>query len=115
MTDEITRLRAAVASIHNHLHAGNVNAAHEACECAMSGGVVSQPNLSVPQSAKAQVFAARFNSLCEELDMQAAFIALMPSATLSGATSVQIGGEVKACKILEAKLGGKSIYQGDHR
>jgi len=75
MNDELTRLRAAIASIHNHLHADNVNAAHEACECAMSGGAVSQPNLTIPQSAKAQVFAARFNALCEELDMRAAFVA----------------------------------------
>lgn len=62
--DELTKLRAAIASIHNHLHAGNVNAAHEACECAISGGAVSQPNLTIPDSAKAQIFAARFNALC---------------------------------------------------
>ena len=114
MNDELTRLRAAIASIHNHLHAGNVNAAHEACECAMSGGAVSQPNLTIPQSAKAQVFAARFNALAEELDMRAAFVALMPSASVRGATSIQIGGEVETCKLLEAQMGRKSIYQGDH-
>lgn len=114
MNDELTRLRAAIATIHNHLHAGNVNAAHEACECAMSGGEVSQPNLTIQQSSRVQIFAARFNALCEQLDMRAAFLALMPSATASGAISIQIGGEVETCKLLESQMGRKSIYQGDH-
>lgn len=114
MNDELTRLRAAIAAIHNHLHAGNVNGAHEACECAMSGGTVSQPNLTISQSARAQIFAARFNALCEQLDMRAAFLALMPSATVRGATSIQIGGEVETCKLLEAQFQRKSIYQGEH-
>lgn len=114
MSEELTRLRAAIAAIHNHLHAGNANAAHEACECAMSGGAVGQPNLTISQSAKAQVFAARFNALCEELDMRAAFVALMPSATVRGATSLQIGGEVQTCKLVESQFHRSSTYQGEH-
>lgn len=115
MTDELTRLRSAIATIHNHLHAGNVNAAHESCECAMSGGVVSQPNLTIPDSAKSQVFAARFNALCEELEIHAAFFAMLPSSRMRGFVSVQIGGEVEMCKLLETRLGGHSVYQGEHR
>lgn len=113
--NEIDRLKAAVATIHNHLHAGNVNAAHEACECAMVGEEVSQPNLTLSQTARAQTFAHRFNELCKSLDMEAAFLALMPSATKPGATSLQVGGAVYACKIIEDALRGKSsIYQGEH-
>lgn len=114
MNDELTRLRAAIAAIHNHLHADNVNAAHEACECAMSGGAVSQPNLTIPQSAKVQVFASRFNAMCEELDMLAAFVALVPSATVPGATSLQVGGEVETCKLIESLFQRRSTYQGEH-
>ncbi len=114
MSDELLRLRAALAAIHNHLHVGNVNAAHEACECAMSGALVSQSNLTVPQSARVQMFAVRFNAMCEELEMRAAFMALLPSATVRGATSIQVGGEVQTCKMLEKLLGRKSIYQGEH-
>ena len=116
MTDqENQRLKAALAAIHNHLHAGNVNAAHEACECSMAGESVSQPNLTLSQSARANVFAARFNELCKSLDVQAAFLALFPSATLPGATSFQVGGEVTACKLIEGRFGQRSIYQGEHR
>ena len=114
MNYELTRLRAAIATIHNHLHSGRINDAHEACECAMSGGAISQPNLTIPDSAKVQVFAARFNSLCEELDMRAAFMAMLPSATVPGAFSFQIGGEVLACKVMENKFNKKSVYQGEH-
>jgi hypothetical protein len=111
---EVERLRAAVATIHNHLHAGNVNAAHEACECAMVGEEVSQPNLTLSQTATAQLFAHRFVELCKSLDVKAAFIALMPSATVPGATSFQVGGEVDACKLIENAMGRSSIYQGEH-
>ncbi len=113
--EETTRLKAAIAAIHNHLHAGNVNAAHEACECAMSGGGVSQPNLTIPQAARVQVFSVRFNALAEELGMRAAWVALLPSATKAGYTSIQMGGAVEACKYVEAALGKRSIYQGEHR
>lgn len=112
---ETERLKAAIATIHNHLHAGNINAAHEACECAMSGEEISQPNITLPQAACVQTFANRFNELCKSLDMEAAFLALLPSATRPGATSLQLGGAVSACKVIEHALGGGSIYMGEHQ
>ena len=113
-SDELTRLQSAVAAIHDHLHAGRVNEAHAACECAMEGASVSQMNLSVPDSAKAQVFAARFNKLCAELGMRAAFVAVLPSATKPGYSSMQMGGEVGVCKMVESAFGKSSVYQGEH-
>lgn len=112
---ELDQLRAAVNTIHNHLHAGDVNAAHEACECAMQGQQVRQPNLTLSQTARAQLFAHRFNELCQSLDMEAAFVAFMPSATVPGATSIQLGGAVSVCKMVEQAFGSSSIYQGEHR
>lgn len=111
---ETVRLQAAIAAIHDHLHAGRVNEAHAACECAMTGGAVKQTNLTIPDSAKAQVFAAGFNDLCRQSDVRAAFVLLMPSATRPGFTSIQIGGEVSVCKLVERMAGGQSIYQGEH-
>lgn len=114
MTD-VERLQAAVAAIHNHLHAGDINAAHQACECAMSGEQVSQPNLTLPQTAKMHLFAHRFNELCKAMEVTAAFVALLPSATVPGATSIQLGGAVPACRLVENAMGNRSIYQGEHR
>lgn len=115
MSDDLTRLQAAIAAIHDHLHAGRVNEAHEACECAMNGDYVNQPNLTVPQSAIMQVFASKFNALAASLNISVAFVAFMPSATKPGCTSIQLGGEVEACKMVESMLGGnKSIYRGEH-
>ena len=113
--DQADRLAAAVAAIHNHLHAGDVNAAHAACECAMAGGEVAQPNLTLPQTARAQRFAVRFNELCAELDIEAGFLALLPSASLAGATSLQVGGCVRPTRVIESAVtGGESVYQGEH-
>mgnify|MGYP001614786319 FL=1 len=115
MSDETTRLKSAICAIHNHLHAGRVNEAHAACECAMTGAPVSQPNLVLSDSAKAAVFGDRFNRLCQELGVNAAFVALYPSATVKGYTSVQIGGSVEACHYVEAAFQTKSVYQGEHK
>jgi hypothetical protein len=113
--DEITRLKAAIATIHNHLHADRVNEAHEACECAMTGGEVRQPNLTLTDTAKAQVFAAEFNHLCQSLGIRACFVAALPSQTTPGFTSLQMGGEVKLCRFVETQMNNKSsLYQGDH-
>ena len=75
MTETEQRLTAAIAAIHDHLHAGRVNDAHAACECALSGAEVRQPNLTLPQTARAHLFAHRFNELCISLDMTAGFLA----------------------------------------
>ncbi len=114
MNDEITRLRAAISTIHDHLHAGRINEAHQACECAMDGVAVKQQHLSVPDSAKAAIFAHKFNELTQELGLHAAFFAILPSATKPGYVSVQIGGEVTATRMLENQLGRSSTYMGEH-
>lgn len=114
MNDDVERLQAAIAAIHNHLHAGDVNAAHEACECAVSGKAVKQRNLTLSDTAKAARFAAEFNALCVNLGVRAAFVSFMPSATVPGATSIQMGGEVGVCQFIERALGQRSVYQGQH-
>jgi hypothetical protein len=95
MNDENLRLTSAIAAIHNHLHAGDINAAHAACECALSGEPVRQPNLTLPQTATAATFAHRFNEFCMEYDFEAAYLLLLPSATVPGATSCQTGGAIR--------------------
>lgn len=115
LTVEVRRLKSALSAIHNRLHADDVNGAHELVECAIEGKTVKQPNLTVADSAKTMDFAAAFNELAERYGARACAIMLVPSATMAGATSIQMCGEVTVCKIVEAQLRGRpSTYMGDH-
>jgi hypothetical protein len=112
---ENRRLKAALSAIHDRLHADDVNAAHEQCECALAGGTVAQPNLSVDDSAKTMSFAAQFNALIEAHRLRACVVMLLPSKTVRNAVSLQVCGEVEACKIVESMMRGEhSVYMGDH-
>jgi precorrin-3B methylase len=112
---ENRRLMAALSAIHNHLHADAVDAAHEACECALEGKTVAQPNLSVADSAGMMTLAAEFNAMIARHGTRSVCITLVPSATVRGAVSLQICGEVQTCKVIEARLrGSASTYMGDH-
>lgn len=112
---EARRLKAALSAIHDRLHADDVNGAHEACECALAGGTVSQPNLSVTDAANSLTFAASFNALATSYKLRACCMVLLPSKTVPGATSLQLCGEVQACKVVESMIrGAASTYMGDH-
>lgn len=112
---ENRRLKAALSAIHDRLHANEVNQAHELCECALSGESVTQPNISASDAATGMQFAADFNRLVERAGLRACCITLVPSATVKGAVSLQLHGEVGACKVVEGMLRGEaSTYQGDH-
>lgn len=113
---ENRRLRAAVGAVHDLLHRGEVDAAHEACECAMTGGDVSQPSLTVADTAKGQAFAAEFNALLARLRVRACAISIMPVVGATDRVSLQMCGDVDVCKLIEAQLsGGTSLYMGDHK
>lgn len=115
LTAEIRRLKAALGAIHDALHAGAIDRAHELCECAVGGGSVAQPNLGEDATAFSMDFAAKFNALAEAHRLRACCIALFPSATVPNAVSLQMCGEVTACKVVEAQLrGSASVYMGDH-
>lgn len=111
---EVERLTAAIAAIHDHLHAGDVNAAHEACERAMDSEQVTQRNLDLSTTAKAHRFCVGFNALCDQYDVEAATVMFLPSATVPGATSIQLGGAVRVCKAIEDWKGQHSTYMGEH-
>lgn len=114
---ENRRLKAAVAAIHDLLHRNDVNGAHEACERAMGGGQVSQPSLTMENSAKAQDFATGFNALCERLGVLACgMLALPVEGAEDGRASLQLCGSVEVARIVEARMNGKpSTYMGDHQ
>ena len=115
MDSEVVRLQAAISLIHNHLHAGEINKAHAACECALEGGQVSQPNLTTSQSASSNRLAYTLNDEIMKTGLSVAYVMFLPSATKKGYTSIQLGGEVEAAKHLERMLGKRSLYRGDHR
>lgn len=115
MRRENKRLKAALSAIHNALHAGEENRAHELCECALDGETVSQSNLSVDGAASAMAFAADFNRLARRSGLRACCVLLLPSSTVAGATSIQLLGEVSACKVVEQMISGQqSTYMGEH-
>jgi len=113
---EAMRLKAAIGAIHNLLHANKVNEAHEACECAIAGQQVKQPNLTLPDTVRVQVFASDFIQLCLKHEVEAGFLLLMNSATIPGAVSMQCGGAVRPAKLIERGMGRqhRSTYQGEH-
>lgn len=112
---ENRRLKAALSAIHDALHADDHNRAHELCECALTGDDVSQPHLSTTSAAAAMTFAHDFNRLAARSELRACCILLMPSSTVPGATSIQLLGEVAACKVVERMMRGKeSTYMGDY-
>lgn len=113
---ELRRLQSALGAIHNHLHADDVNAAHEACECAIAGKSVTQPNLSEGDGSHAMDFAAAFNDLAGRYKIRACCVMLLPSATVPNAVSLQLCGDVTACRVVEAQIrGAASTYMGDHQ
>lgn len=112
---EIRRLASALGAIHDALHAGDVDRAHELTEHAMAGKVVAQRNLSADHTAMSMGFASDFNALATAYRVRACCILVLPSATDPRAVSLQMCGEVSACKIVEAQLrGSTSVYMGDH-
>lgn len=112
---ELRRLKAAVATIHDLLHRGDVDGAHQACECAMSGGSVSQPSLSVASTAGLQDFAHQFNELAGRMGKMAAAVLVVPVQGDPTRASVQLCGHVETCRMVETALrGSSSLYQGDH-
>lgn len=115
LRSETRRLKAALGAIHDRLHAGEIDEAHEQCECALAGGDVTQPNLTPANTALSMSFAAEFNALAERHKVRACCVLLLPSATVKNAVSIQICGEVAACKIVEERMfGSPSTYMGDH-
>lgn len=112
---ELRRYKAAVATIHDLLHRGDVNGAHEACECAMQGGQVSQPSLSVGDTATVQDFAAAFNELAQRLGVRACAISAVPVVGDPRRVSLQLCGDVDVCRVVEQTMRGQaSLYMGDH-
>lgn len=117
LRSENRRMKAALSAIHDALHAEEVNRAHELCETALCGGEATQPNINVEQSAKAMNLVTAFNKMLgEHGNPHACLIQFVPSKTQPGMVSIQIGGEITACKTLEKMIRGKpSSYMGDHQ
>jgi precorrin-3B methylase len=111
---ENARMKSALSAIHDALHANEVDRAHELCECAIEGETVTQPNISDGDAARVLTFAAQFNQLAKAADIMACCITLVPSKTVENAVSLQLCGNVAACKVVEELIRGhESTYMGD--
>lgn len=111
MTDlvhENTMLRAQLAAVHEHLHAGRIDAAHEAIHCSERidpEAALMGTNLAPTTAENGLRFAQRFNALCAEHSIQAGYCAFFPSATKAGYTSIQLGGNVQVIQWLRSEMG----------
>jgi hypothetical protein len=109
MTDseENACLRAAIMTIHEHLHKGDVEAAHKASHDAVHGTTprIHQPNLTLSQSNRVALFSRAMVNLAEQYELdRVVWLAALPSATQPGAFSFQIGGNVELCQWVKDRI-----------
>ena len=105
--EENACLRAAIMTIHEHLHKGDIEAAHEASHKAIHGGSpqIHQPNLSLDQSARVALFSRAMMNAAEQYNLdRVAWLAALPSATQPGAFSFQIGGNVELTQWIKNRI-----------
>ncbi len=110
-------MKAALALIHDHLHHGEINSAHEACELALAGDFVSAPSLTVDSAERIHTFAIAFNGLARTAKVCAVAITAVPTRNPSapGQASLQLCGNVDLCREVERLIRGESsLYMGDH-
>lgn len=100
---ELRKLRAAVATAHDHLHQGRVDEAHEALHCGQ--GDPRPANFTSDAAASLLRFGQRFNELAQQHDLIVAWVALVPSASRPGFVSIQIGGAVPAIQEIRRQMG----------
>ena len=110
---EASRLEAAIHTIHDYLHQGEINKAHEACECAMKGEDVQPEHITMDAASRIRRFAHAFNELGKSIGLVACWIAFVPDANGTG-VSMQGGGHVDAIKTVEGMMGKSSTYMGEH-
>lgn len=106
--EENACLRAALMTAHDHLHKGNVEAAHRTIHDAIHGEAprVHQPNLTVLQSSRVALFSRGMMRVAESLDMdRVAWIVALPSASTPGAFSFQIGGNAELVEFIKGRMG----------
>lgn len=102
---EVQRLTATLHVVHDHLHQGRVDEAHEALHCSIGGDAPDTGNITLADAATMQRFAGAFNRLCLEHGVMAATVTMVPSATVPGAMSIQLGGHVPTIQALRQMMG----------
>ncbi len=105
VSDDIKTLRAAIHTAHDHLHGGRVSEAHEALHCGINEREVAPANITSDDAARVQAFIQRFNQFCADEGVPAAVIVLLPSKTVAGAVSIQIGGHVPTMQAVRHLMG----------
>lgn len=112
-------LEATIAAAHDHLHNGRIDEAHEALHC-HAGHDVDKPlpnqNITINAAATLQEFSGKFNELCLACGVSACWVSIVPSATVKGFSSIQIGGNVDTIQTVRQLMGaGKTLGVGNHK
>lgn len=99
---ENKRILAALSAVADYLYKGNTNMALTIIESLVNGDEVASQHLDQSQSTRLAIFSTQFNRWCINQELTAGWIALLPSHTTKGHTSVQVGGSKQVCDLIEA-------------
>jgi len=99
---EQQRILAAIAAVGDYLYKGDTTMALTIIESLVNGDMIVTDNLNQSQLVRMTTFSRQFNGWCRDHELTAGWLALLPSQTTKGNTSVQVGGSKKVCDLLEA-------------
>ena len=99
---ENKRILAALSAVADYLYKDNMVMALTIIESLVNGDVVASQHLDQSQSSRLAIFSTQFNRWCINQELTAGWIALLPSQTSEGYTSVQVGGSKQVCDLIEA-------------
>lgn len=110
---ESKRLRALVHAVHDLIHQGRIDDAHETLHCeschtaerALNRGALLNQNITTDDADRLAAFIDAFNELCGEHRANACAVVVLESATKRGHVSVQMGGSVNAIGVVRRMMG----------
>jgi hypothetical protein len=108
LREEIIKLRATIHAAHDHIHNGRISEGHEALHCGANEQIdeaLQGQNITQDAAARILRFTEDFNALCVEQGVPAAMVILVPSATMDGAMSIQVGGHIPTVQWIRHMMG----------
>lgn len=94
------RILAALACVADYLHKGETIKALTVIDSLTNGDAILGEHLSESHATRLQQFGTVFNRWCTQQDLQAAWLARIPSKTHARGYSLQTGGHANICEYL---------------
>lgn len=99
----VARLREALAQIHDRLHKGDIENAHELCHQALGSGYVNPGDVAPLTERSFTTFDDEFRHLCMRTGLKAAFVVATPHDDGKGAR-ILTGGDAELDKFVNIAL-----------